>query len=467
MRRLLFLRQVLTVALLAAGLAPTAPAAGRPNIVFIFADDWGWGDLGCHGHPHAQTPNLDRLAAEGTEFYQFNVSNPVCSPSRTAVLTGHFPARHGVHQHFASVEHHLRCGMPDWLDPGAPMLPRMLKQAGYKTAHFGKWHLTNTHIPDAPLPTEYGYDETAVFNGPGPGTNHVRLFDDAIDFIRRHRDGPFFVNLWIHETHTPHYPTDESIDLYADLDEQHRAYAAVLSDADRRIGRLLEMLAELNLEENTLVVFSSDNGPEITGPESRRKLGDETGPGLGTYFSVGQTGGLKGRKRSLFEGGVRLPFFVRWPGKVRAGRVDKSTVIAAVDLLPTFCAAAGVELPDDYTADGQNMLPALLGEEIRREKPIFWEWRGARFGDNWPRLAVRDGRWKLLMTADQDRVELYDVVRDRGEKDNLAGQHPDVVKRLSAMAIEWKASLPDQPPANCMSKSRSAVSGARALNRPE
>lgn len=460
MRRLFFLRRVFTVTLLAAGLVSMAPAADRPNIVFIFADDWGWGDLSSHGHPHAKTPNLDRLAAAGTEFYQFNVCNPVCSPSRTAVLTGHFPARHGVHQHFASVEHHQRCGMPDWLDPAAPMLPRMLKQAGYKTAHFGKWHLTNSHVPDAPLPTEYGYDETAVFNGPGPGTNHVRLFDDAIDFIRRHRDAPFFVNLWIHETHTPHYPTDESMKLYADLDEQHRAYAAVLSDADRRIGRLLDVLAKLGLEENTLVVFSSDNGPEITGPESRRKLGDETGPGLGTYFSVGQTGGLKGRKRSLFEGGVRLPFFVRWPGKVPAGRIDKSTVIAAVDLLPTLCAAAGAELPHEYIPDGQNMLPALLGEEIRREKPIFWEWRGAEFGDNWPRLAVRDGRWKLLMTADESRVELYDVALDRGENDNLARKHLDVVKRLSVMAIEWKASLPAEPPTNCMSKSRHAASGA-------
>ena len=178
----------------------------KPNIIFIFADDLGWGDISKHGHPDIRTPNIDRLAEEGSEFYQFSVSNPVCSPSRAAVMTGQYPARNSVHRHFATPEHHDNFSMPDWLDKNVVTMPRILQQAGYKTAHFGKWHLTNRNIKDAPLPTEYGYDEAAVFNGPGPQTDTFKLYDDATDFINRNKNVPFFINLWIHETHTPHYP---------------------------------------------------------------------------------------------------------------------------------------------------------------------------------------------------------------------------------------------------------------------
>ena len=146
--------------------AVAAPASDtRPNIILIYADDWGWGDLGCHGHPWLKTPNLDKLASEGTDFQQFNVLNPVCSPSRTALMTGQYPARYSVHQHFAApAQNHAR-NMPDWLNPKAPTLPRILKQAGYRTAHFGKWHLTNAQTHGAPKPEAYGYDEFAIFNG--------------------------------------------------------------------------------------------------------------------------------------------------------------------------------------------------------------------------------------------------------------------------------------------------------------
>ncbi|RMD83801.1 MAG: N-acetylgalactosamine-6-sulfatase, partial [Lentisphaerae bacterium] len=188
----------------------------QPNIVFILADDWGWGDLSCHGHPWLKTPNIDRLAQEGTEFLQFNVSNPVCSPSRVAFMTGMYPARFCIHQHFNNAQHHIRCGMPDWLDPNAPMLPRILKQAGYKTGHFGKWHLTNMPIHGAPRPEQYGIDEYEVHCGGGdwPPSSRAqglhRYMDKVVDFIRRHRNQPFFLNVWIHESHTPHDPTPES-----------------------------------------------------------------------------------------------------------------------------------------------------------------------------------------------------------------------------------------------------------------
>lgn len=427
----------------------------KPNVLFIFADDWGWGDLSCHGNKTFSTPNLDRLASQGTDFYQFNVNNPVCSPSRTAVMTGHFPARYCIHEHFASIEHHRRAGMPDWLDPRAPLLPRMLKQAGYVTAHFGKWHLTNRHVSDAPLPSEYGYDEYGVFNCPGPEIPANEICNKAIDFIEHHRNEPFFINLWVHETHTPHYPTEQSLKRYSHLDEQHRVYAAVVADADRRIGQVLDTLKKLKLEDDTLVVFSSDNGPEDTGGAEHKYTGDlSTGGGLGHYYSVGTTGGLRGRKRSLYEGGVRLPFIVRWPGKVPVGKINKTTEITAVDLLPTFCAAAGIKLPQGYVPDGENMLSAFEGNQLSRTKPIFWEWRGSHGGDNWPCLGVRHGQWKLLLTFDRSRVELYNVPDDRSESKNLADQYPEVVRRLTGMLDEWKGTLPTSPASHCISKMR-------------
>ena len=167
-----------------------ASAATKPNIVFIFADDWGWGDLSCHGHPYVKTPNIDRLAREGTDFSRFTVASGVCSPSRTAVMTGHFPARYNIDGHFAWVPSNAKRNMPDWLDPKTLTLPRLLQQAGYATAHFGKWHLSNNMIPDSPLPSEYGYDEYGAFNCAGEQMPVHEDARNAIAFIEKsHRDG--------------------------------------------------------------------------------------------------------------------------------------------------------------------------------------------------------------------------------------------------------------------------------------
>jgi arylsulfatase A-like enzyme len=421
----------------------------RPNIVFIFADDWGWGDLSCHGNTQFRTPNIDRLAAEGTDFHKFAVCNPVCSPSRTAAMTGHFPARYSVHQHFAEHELNRERGMPDWLDPKAVMVPRLLQQAGYRTGHFGKWHFTNDTIADAPHPCEYGFDVSAVFNGPAPHTKPATMIDDTIKFIKDNKDRPFYVNVWLHETHTPHFPSPETLAANASLDEQHKVYAAVVTDGDRKVGKLLDALKDLKLDDKTLVIFSSDNGPEWTGPESMKQLRG----GLGTYYSVGETGGRRGRKRSLFEGGVHLPFIVRWPGHTPAGMKDDSSVIAAVDLLPTFCAAAGVKLPTDYKPDGENVLPALEGQPIDRTKPLFWEWRGTALEpDWWPRLAVREGNWKLLIGSDPKRRELYDLATDPGEQHDLAKTEADRADRMLRLGLDWRATLPAVAPLDCVTK---------------
>lgn len=430
----------------------------KPNIVFIFADDWGWGDLSCHGHPWLKTPNIDRLAREGIDFQQFNVLNPVCSPSRTAAMTGMYPARFCIHQHFAP-QINVERGMPDWLDPKAPSIARLLQQSGYRTGHFGKWHLTNTGAAGAPPTSAYGFDESAIFNGPGDAKSQARLNATAantVRFIRENKDRPFYINVWIHESHTPHVPSTASMEKWKHLNEQQQVYAAVITDGDNDVGQILDALEETGVGDNTIVIFSSDNGPEWT--SNRKSIArDRTvgAQGYDTFYSVGETGGLRGRKRSLFEGGVRVPFVVRWPGHTPAGSKNEKTVFSAVDLLPTLCAAANVTLPDDYRGDGENLLAAFQGTSVARTRPIFWEWRGNQTEpDWWPRLAVRDGDWKLLLTYDAKRVELHHLIHDRAEasEKNVAKEHPEIVARLSKLALDWKASLPENPNPDCISK---------------
>ncbi|PXA03635.1 N-acetylgalactosamine 6-sulfate sulfatase (GALNS) [Coraliomargarita sinensis] len=421
--------------------------SGRPNIVFIFADDWGYGDLGVHGSRFLKTPNLDAMAAEGTDFQNFWVNNPVCSPSRAAIMTGQFPARHRIHGHFSHVASHVERGMPDWLDPEQTMLPRLLQEAGYKTGHFGKWHLTNTRVPDAPTPSVYGFDEYGAYNLSGEQMPVEATCSRTIDFIRRHKDQPFFVNVWIHETHTPHYPKEKYLQQFDHLGEQERVYAAVVAEADAEIGRILNTLDELGLTDNTLVIFSSDNGPEVEGGEAQRYSADaSTGPGLGRMYSVGETGGLSGQKRSLLAGGLRVPFIACWPGQVPAGRVDRTAVMAGVDLLPTFSALANASLPAGFQPDGENILPALAGGDFERTKPLFWEWRNSdEFRDWWPRYGVQAGQWRMVMNGDASRLHLYDMEEDWVERHNLAAAHPDVVDRLRAKLKEWVATLPTGP----------------------
>ena len=449
------LRILIAGALAALAAHATEPAGvnspARPNIVFILADDWGWGDLACHGNKLVATPNIDRLAREGSDFFQFNVGSPVCSPSRTAFTTGNFPARFSIHEAIGAAAKNREVRQADWLDPQAVTLPRLLKNAGYATGHFGKWHLSG-RFADAPLPADYGIAEHAIFTGPDRATqtDYRKVFEDAAAFVRAHKDGPFYMNLWIHETHLAHNPTDESLQRYAKLGEQQRVYSAVVADGDNGIGKVLAALREPGLEENTIVIFSSDNGPENTGRD-RESRGELRG-GYGGFYSVGSTGGARGRKRSLYEGGVRLPFIVRWPGHVPAGKINRTTSLASVDFLPTICAAAGVKLPENYQPDGENMLPALLGGESQRTKPIFWDWRGKDTpADCWPRWAVRDGDWKFV-TDDGKRAELYRSPDDWAEAKNVAKENPEVVAKLSAELAAWKASLPKEPSPKFISK---------------
>ena len=442
----------------------SVPAKDRPNIVFIFADDWGWGDLGCHGHPYLKTPNIDRLAQEGTDFHRFSVASGVCSPSRTAVMTGHFPARYNIDGHFAWVSSNQRRNMPDWLDIKAPLLPRFLKQSGYATAHYGKWHLANDMIPDSPFPSAYGYDDYGSYNCAGP---QMFVHDDvksAIPFIEKsHADGkPFFINLWIHEPHTPFHVDPKLQKLFPDLPEADNIYAATLYHADLRIGQLLDALERLKVIEDTLVIFSSDNGPARGAPNSPITLmyDSATGPGYGIGGAKGITGGRRAFKGGLYEGGIGVPFLARWPNKIPAGRVDKASIFSAVDLLPTFCELANIKLPSSYQSDGISQVSTLMGKgEKTRSKPLFWRtsapWPAHESKpDHWVSYVVVSEQWKLCLSRDLEYVELYDLVNDPLEKRNTALNQNQVVAELRTILNEWLASLPQKPTGNVFSSLR-------------
>lgn len=437
--------------------------AARPNIVFIFADDWGWGDLGCHGHPYVKTPNIDRLAREGTDFTRFTVASGVCSPSRTAVMTGHFPARYNIDGHFAAVQSNAHRGMPDWVDPKLPTLPKMLQSAGYATAHFGKWHLANNMIPDSPLPSEYGYDEYAAFNCAG---EQMPVHEDAaraIAFIEKSvaAKKPFFINLWMHEPHTPFHTLPEYRRRFPELGDHDNVYAAVLSHADDRIGELLAALDRLKLTDDTLVIFSSDNGPAGSGRAGKltTMYDSATGEGFGIGCSVGTTGGRNGRKKSILLGGIGVPFIARWPGKIKAGAVDDVSWISAVDLLPTFCELAGARLPEGYRPDGISQVATLLGTKLpSREKPLFWKGIPGR-RSNVPVYSILAGQWRLLTSMNFEILELYNVTEDPLEKNNLKASHPETARDLLKKLQAWQATLPEEPNPECFSKYRARNAG--------
>lgn len=453
----------------------------RPNIIFFFTDDQGFQDLASSGHPYLKTPNFDRLANEGTRFDQFYSAASVCSPSRAAFMTGHYPARHRIHQHFSHHRHNTRCGMPDFLDPKAVTVTRLLQDAGYHIGHFGKWHLG--HTPDAPQPSAYGIDEHRILGGSGPGWDRYGkladtdlahasygkpsekdyfwthstdlIIDQAIDFLDRNKDTaqPFYLNLWTLLPHAPNRPTAAQIAEYNNIkanpqdftswmrdyakdaknfQQQMQTYCAAFTNVDKALGRLLDKLDEMKIADNTLIFFTSDNGPEDY------HIGNVSNSG------VGSTGPLRGRKRSIYEGGVRMPCIARWPGVIPAGRIDKKSVIGAVDWLPTVCSIASVKVPD-IKSDGIDISDILKGKSTPRKQPLYWDWRGGVVGNKAyrpPSLAIRDGKWKLFANPDGSSVELYDIPNDPAEKINLADKNPDVVKMLLQKLLKWRKNLP-------------------------
>lgn len=460
-----------------------APGADKPNFIMVFIDDMGWGDFSCFGNTAAQTPNIDRLAAEGLRFEHFYVNSPICSPSRCALTTGQYPQRWLITSFLNNRADNERRGMAQWLNPQAVTVPRLLQQNGYATGHFGKWHLGGQRdVDDAPPISAYGFDESLTnFEGMGakllpmtlkPGdTVPGRIWEDAerlggpvvwmqrheitsgftnaaIPFIKRavNAGKPFYINLWPDDVHGPWWPP---VAKWGD-GSKRRLYLSVLEEMDRQFGRLFDFIRDTPaLRDNTLILVCSDNG-------------HEEGAGSG--------GPLRGHKATLYEGGIRSPLVVWGPGlieKKAAGTKNEQSVFAAFDLALSMLAIAGIEAPGAVSFDGENLAPTLLGKSAAsRGEPLFWRRppdRKFAYGSGpLPDLAVRAGDWKLLCDFDGSRPELYRLSTDPGESENLAEKHVGIVARLTQAVLEWNKAMPadngpaltEPPPANAKGKSR-------------
>ncbi|CAN5660535.1 sulfatase-like hydrolase/transferase [soil metagenome] len=436
---------LLNCALLLAGLQ-THAANTKPNIVFLLADDLGGGDLHCYGNPYARTPNIDSLARDGTRFTQYYATGATCCPTRTGLMTSKFPATYPTYPANGGFANHVT-------------ITELLKKQGYATGHFGKWHIG----PDQKAGT-YGID--AIGAGEEEGGKKKKepdergrdapVYDEAIQFIEKNKGGPFYVNVWGHIPHNPVNPVDSLVKRWSDLkvkdsdypeqmlakfkevreaggdvDDGMRRYLADIESLDDSVGRILKRLDELGLRENTIVVFNTDQGADMT----------KAGQGGLRFNQMGFNGAVRGGKHTHWEGGVRVPWIVRWPGHVPAGRTDEQSVISGADFLPTLCAIAGVKInPADF--DGEDVSAAWLGQAPHvRTKPLLWK-TSSPGSDS----LIREGQWKLrLPTRKKDgEIELYDILADPAESKNLATEHPDIVKKLSAKLEAWVGALPEE-----------------------
>jgi len=442
-------------------LAPMAPivlsscstAKTQPNFIFILTDDMGFSDLGCYGGKFEPTPCLDKMAEEGIRFTQYYTASPISSPSRTGLLTGQHPGLWNITSYLQTKAGNRNAEMADYLYTKAPSLPRTLQAAGYKTAHIGKWHMGGGRdVDDAPLITNYGYDEyLSTWESPDPdplltATDWIWSPEDSIkrwertayfvdktlDFLKRNKGTPCFINLWPDDVHTPWVGNEEQ-QLTPGGRNSEKNFRTVLIEYDRQMGRLLDGLKELGIADNTIVIFTSDNGPA---------------PG----FKGSRTGNLRGNKASLWEGGIRMPFIV-WNGGnlVPKGKVDETSVVSALDMFESLCRIAGVALPKDYRTDGMNMSRALVGKPQKRTKPIFWEYRrnstnafpSPADGDASPNLAIRHGDWKLLINANGSDTALYNLQDDPRETTPLNDKFPEKTKELSEKTLVWRKTLPE------------------------
>jgi len=418
------------------GLAGSGKPAKKPNIIFIMADDLGYGDLGCYGQKHIRTPNIDKLAVEGMRFTDCYAGSTVCAPSRSVLMTGQHTGHTRVRGNMGKV------GGVLVTDNGSPQkrvpleaedvtVAEILRQAGYATGITGKWGLAEPNTDG--LPTRQGFDEwlgylnqrrahtyyppylwrneekimlKANTDGKRGQYSHDMFTEFALDFVRRHKAGPFFLYLPYTIPHAKYeIPSTEP---YTDKSwpDDARVHAAMITRMDADVGRIMNLLKELAIDRKTLVFFCSDNGA------AKRWDGifDSSGP-------------LRGQKTNLYEGGIRTPMIARWPGRIPAGKTSNAPWYFA-DILPTFADIAGATLPSNI--DGMSVLPTLLGRRQRTDdRSLYWEFPAGKF-----QQAVRWRNYKAIRTAPGKAMELYDLSRDIAEKNDIAAEHPDVIVRI-------------------------------------
>lgn len=413
--------------------ASGAADASPPNFVVFLTDDQGWGDLACYGHPSLKTPNIDAFAQQGMRFTQCYAASAFCSPSRSAILTGRTPYRNGVFTWLPEEDTvHLR--------QSEITVAKLLQERGYATCHVGKWHLNGYfNSPKQPQPNDHGYDHwfatqnnaapshkdpiNFVRNGepvgPLQGFSSLLVVDEGIRWLTNMRDKskPFFLAVWTHEPHLPIESDPRFMELYEgdpDLKQHH----GNISQMDHAFGQLMQTLESQGVADNTFVIYTADNGPE-------GRLDDRGLPIGKNKRTRGSTGGLRGRKRDVYEGGIRVPGIVRWPGHVPAG-VESDQPIIGSDIFATVCEIAGVPLPTDRTIDGVSLCPLFTGGTIDRPVPLYWRCYIAQG----PITAMRIGDWKILSDEALTTFEMYNIREDPTESKNLVESHPEKFREM-------------------------------------
>jgi arylsulfatase A len=434
----------------------------RPNILLMLADDLGYGDLACYGEPNIRTPHLDRLAAEGLRLTHCYAAAANCSPSRAGLMTGRNPWRLGIH---------------NWIPMMSPMhlkaeevtVGTLLRDAGYATGHFGKWHLNGLfNLPGQPQPDDHGFQywfstqNNALPNhrdpwnfvrndipvGPMKGFAGDLVAEETVQWLEGIPDMPFFAFVCFHEPHEPIASSAEHMAHYADMaDPRQRAHHGNVTQLDAGVGRILGALDELGLRENTLVWFTSDNGPARTGKHP-----------------YGSSAGLREYKGHLYEGGVRVPCLIRWPGVTTPGSVSDVPVIGT-DFLPTVCEIQGIEPPSDRQFDGSSVAGLLSGGSVERERPLYWHFYRAK---SEVKVAMRDGDWKVVArldgppfdrgaditeeeiaaykTAGLTGFELYHLGADPEESYDVKGREPETFERLRGEITRYYEEVRDESP---------------------
>jgi len=445
----------------------------RPNVLIILCDDLGYGDLACYGHPHIKTPHLDRLASQGLRLTDCYASAPVCSPSRAGLLTGRTPNRLGVY---------------DWIPEGHPMhlkrdettIAQLLQSAGYDTAHVGKWHCNGLfNSSEQPQPGDHGFrhwfstqnnalpthENPVNFVRNGKPVGEIEGFscqivaDEGIRWLQEWRDKekPFLLHVCFHEPHERVASPAKLVKQYTDQSfyEDQAQYFANVANMDAAVGKLMKTLDEMGVAENTFVFFTSDNGPETLNRY-----------GKGSRRSWGSPGVLRGMKLHIYEGGIRVPGIIRWPGQITAGQ-ESDTPVCSVDLLPTLCELADVPVPQKRPLDGTSLLPMFSGQPIQRTTPLFWNYYRA---NSVPRVAMREGDWKVvahwsgpegirplggnvnsisqefIKNAKLTKFEIYNLKQDISEQHNLAWQEQDRLKALQKKLVQKYAAVQKEGP---------------------
>ena len=415
----------------------------KPNIVLILADDLGWHQLGSYGSTYYESPNIDRLASRGMRFTEAYAASPICSPTRASIMTGQYPTRLHITDYIPGNDLSEKLKTPDWaksLPLDTTTIPESLKKAGYVSGHFGKWHLNvdKNYSPGRPGdPQSHGFDDVLTTHKPGAGreskyendAHHVReITERSLQFIEANRDKPFFCYITHNSIHRPQIEKKELIDKYAakpdaDLEEyghDNPVQAAMLETLDKSVGEVMQKLEDLELLDNTLVIFFSDNGH--LGPKDEFPL--------------------RGSKSDLYEGGIRTPLIASWPGVIEPGSVSNEIVISN-DFFPTFNELVGISenYPD---IDGESILPVLKQTGKLQREAVYFHYPHYHHQGIAPAGAIREGKYKLIewfeqsKTGEDGALELFDLESDLGERHNLAADMPDLANRMFEKLKKWR-----------------------------